>query len=111
MTDLANRQVREALSALASGEEPPAAGVAAALTGAAAAALVELSAEVTQAALALLTFLRFLNHYPSHIWIWAFLDRMQEFLAMYLVLNFFYLGQTGLAVLVRLGRPLPKGAP
>jgi phosphatidylglycerophosphate synthase len=61
-------------------------------------------------ALALLTFLRFLNHYPSHIWIWALLDRMQEFLAMYLVLNFLYLGQTGLAVLVRLGRSLPKEA-
>jgi phosphatidylserine synthase len=64
-----------------------------------------------KAALSLLTFLRFLNHYPSHIWIWALLDRMEEFLAMYLVLNFLYLGQTGLAVLVRLGRLLPKGAP
>lgn len=61
-------------------------------------------------ALALLTFLRFLNHYPSHIWIWALLDRMQEFLAMYLVLNLLYLGQTSLGVLVRLGRPLPRGA-
>jgi hypothetical protein len=29
---------------------------------------------------------------------------------MYLVLNFLYLGQTGLAVLVRLGRSLPKEA-
>jgi hypothetical protein len=36
---------------------------------------------------------------------------MKEFLAMYLVLNFLYLGRTGLSVLVRLGRPLPKGAP
>jgi phosphatidylglycerophosphate synthase len=63
-----------------------------------------------RAALGILTFLRFLNHYPSHIWLWALLDRMQEFLAMYLVLNFLYLGQTSLAVLVRLGRPLPKAA-
>jgi phosphatidylglycerophosphate synthase len=63
------------------------------------------------AALALLTFLRFLNHYPSHIWIWALLDRMKEFLVMYLVLNLLYLAQTSLSVLVRLGRPLPKGAP
>jgi phosphatidylglycerophosphate synthase len=64
-----------------------------------------------KASLALLTFLRFLNHYPSHIWIWGLLDRMKEFFAMYLVLNFLYLGQTGLGVLLRLGRPLPKGAP
>jgi formiminotetrahydrofolate cyclodeaminase len=41
---LASRQVGEALAALASGAEPPAAGVASALTCAVAAALVELTA-------------------------------------------------------------------
>lgn len=46
MADLASRRVREALAALASPQEPPAAGVAAALTGAVAAALVELSASL-----------------------------------------------------------------
>jgi formiminotetrahydrofolate cyclodeaminase len=44
MTSLGSRQVREALSALASRAEPPAAGVASALACAAAAALVELTA-------------------------------------------------------------------
>lgn len=52
MPDLANRQVREVLAALASREEPPAAGVASALAGAAAAALVELSAALASTRLA-----------------------------------------------------------
>ncbi len=37
------------------------------------------------------TFLRFLNHYPSHIWIFAILGRMDLFLLLYLVNNSFYL--------------------
>ncbi len=57
-----------------------------------------------------LTFLRFCNHYPSHIWIFAIFDRLDAFLAMYLMLNFLYLGMTGLGVLVRLGKPLPRSA-
>jgi formiminotetrahydrofolate cyclodeaminase len=44
MAELASRRLREVLAALASPQEPPAAGVAAAITGAAAATLVELSA-------------------------------------------------------------------
>src|SRR5262245_53047434 len=44
MTELASRRVREALAALASESEAPAAGVACALTCAAAASLVEMSA-------------------------------------------------------------------
>ena len=44
MAELADRRVREALAALASRTQPPAAGVACALAGAAAAALVELTA-------------------------------------------------------------------
>ena len=44
MAELASRQVQEALAALASRTEPPAAGVASALAAATAAALVELTA-------------------------------------------------------------------
>jgi formiminotetrahydrofolate cyclodeaminase len=53
MAELASRQVGEALAALASREQPPAAGVASALTAAAAAALVELSAGLAAKRLAL----------------------------------------------------------
>lgn len=66
---------------------------------------------VRRAAHAVLVFLRFLNHYPSHIWIWGIFNRLDLFLVMYLALNFLYLGQTGLAVLLDLGKPLPRRAP
>jgi methenyltetrahydrofolate cyclohydrolase len=46
MAALGSRQVREALAALASGADPPAAGVASALACAAAAALVELTSRL-----------------------------------------------------------------
>ena len=46
MTEFADQRVRAALAAIAARAEPPAAGVASALTCAAAAALVELSAEL-----------------------------------------------------------------
>jgi hypothetical protein len=51
------------------------------------------------------TFLRFLNHYPSHIYIWVALGRLDLFFWMYLALNTLYLGQGWLGILLRFGRP------
>lgn len=62
-------------------------------------------ASSTSLAALAMTFLRFLNHYPSHIWIFAALDRLDVFFWMYLFLNLLYLGRTGLSVLLRLGGP------
>ncbi len=53
----------------------------------------------------LMTFLRFLNHYPSHIWIFALADRLDVFFWMYGLLNLLYLGRGWLGLIVRFGRP------
>jgi phosphatidylserine synthase len=50
------------------------------------------------------TFLRFLNHYPSHLWIFAIADRFDAFFWMYAALNLLYLGQGWLGLLLRFGR-------
>ena len=51
------------------------------------------------------TFLRFLNHYPSHIYIWAIVGRLDLFFWLYAFLNLLYLGQGWLGILLRFGRP------
>jgi len=50
------------------------------------------------------TFLKWLNHYPSHIWIWALLGRMDAYLWLYVALNALYLGRGWLGLVVRFGR-------
>jgi hypothetical protein len=50
------------------------------------------------------TFLRFLNHYPSHIWIWAIAGRLDLFYWMYVAINFLYLARGWLGILLRFGR-------
>ena len=52
-----------------------------------------------------MTFLRFLNHYPSHIWIWALLGRLDAFFWVYVGINLLYLARGWLGLLVRFGRP------
>jgi len=52
----------------------------------------------------LMTFLRFLNHYPSHIWIFALLGRFDVFFWMYLALNSLYLARGWLGLILRFGR-------
>jgi phosphatidylglycerophosphate synthase len=52
----------------------------------------------------LATFLRWLNHYPSHIWIWALAGRMDAYLWLYVALNFVYLARGWLGLVVRFGR-------
>lgn len=51
-----------------------------------------------------LTFLRFLNHYPSHLWIFALLDRWDVFFFLYLALNGLYLAKGWLGLVLRFGR-------
>ena len=59
---------------------------------------------VGRAASLVMTFLRFLNHYPSHIWIFALADRLDLFFWMYLALNLLYLARGWLGLVVRFGR-------
>lgn len=50
------------------------------------------------------TFLRFLNHYPSHIWIFAILGRFDLFFWVYIAINLLYLASGWLGILRRFGR-------
>ncbi len=60
---------------------------------------------VTRRALSLLaTFVRWLNHYPSHIWLWALLGRMDAYLWLYVGLNAAYLARGWLGLVVRFAR-------
>ncbi len=52
-----------------------------------------------------MTFLRFLNHYPSHIWIFALAGRLDVFFWMYATLNFLYLARGWLGLFLRFGKP------
>lgn len=55
-------------------------------------------------ALLFATFLRFLNHYPSHIWLFAALGRLDLFFWIYVSINFLYLGRGWLGLFLRFGR-------
>lgn len=55
------------------------------------------------------TFLRFLNHYPSHIWLFAALGRFDVFFWIYGSINLLYLGRGWLGLLLRFGRPRRAG--
>jgi phosphatidylglycerophosphate synthase len=59
---------------------------------------------VQQAAAAVTTFLRFLNHYPSHLWLFALVGRLDVFFWLYTFNNLAYLGRGWLGLLVRFGR-------
>jgi hypothetical protein len=50
------------------------------------------------------TFLRFLNHYPSHIWIFAAVGKLEVFFWVYGLINLLYLGRGWLGLLLRFGR-------
>ncbi len=53
---------------------------------------------------AVTTFLRFLNHYPSHLWLFALVNRLDLFFWLYTFNNLAYLGRGWLGLLVRFGR-------
>jgi hypothetical protein len=68
---------------------------------------VEQSAPTSLAARArdlVTTFLRFLNHYPSHIWLVAALGRLDLYFWIYIAINLLYLAQGWLGLIVRFGR-------
>jgi hypothetical protein len=50
------------------------------------------------------TFLRFLNHYPSHIWAFAAWGHLEIFFWVYSAINFLYLGRGWLGLILRFGR-------
>jgi phosphatidylglycerophosphate synthase len=50
------------------------------------------------------TFLRFLNHYPSHIWIFAIAGRLDVFFWIYVSINLLYLARGWLGIVLRFGR-------
>jgi hypothetical protein len=50
------------------------------------------------------TFLRFLNHYPSHVWIFALAGRLDLLFWIYLGINVLYLGRGWLGLGLRFGR-------
>jgi phosphatidylglycerophosphate synthase len=51
-----------------------------------------------------MTFLQFLGHYPSHIWLFAALARLDVFFWVYVAINLLYLGRGWLGLLLRFGR-------
>jgi hypothetical protein len=50
------------------------------------------------------TFLRFLTHYPSHIWIWALAGRLDGYMWIWFALNALYLARGWLGLVLRFGR-------
>jgi phosphatidylglycerophosphate synthase len=50
------------------------------------------------------TFLKWLNHYPSHLWIWALAGRMDAYFWLYVALNALYLARGWLGLVLRFGR-------
>jgi hypothetical protein len=53
---------------------------------------------------AVTTFLRFLNHYPSHIWLWAVFGRLEVYLWLWIALNGVYLARGWIGLVVRFAR-------
>lgn len=54
------------------------------------------------------TFLQFLNHYPSHLYVFAAVGRLDVFFWIYLANNLLYLGLGWLGLLRRFGRFQPR---
>jgi phosphatidylglycerophosphate synthase len=52
---------------------------------------------------AVTTFLRFLNHYPSTLWLFAVVGRLDVFFWIYIVINLAYLARGWLGVILRFG--------
>jgi len=50
------------------------------------------------------TFLRFANHYPSHVWLWAIAGRLEAYLWIWITLNAVYLARGWLGLTLRFGR-------
>ena len=50
------------------------------------------------------TFLRFLNHYPSHLWLWAITDHLDGYFWLWAGLNALYLARGWAGLVLRFGR-------
>jgi phosphatidylglycerophosphate synthase len=50
------------------------------------------------------TFLRFINHYPSHLWLWAIAGRMEVYFWIWVLLNLLYLVRGWVGLARRFGR-------
>jgi phosphatidylglycerophosphate synthase len=59
---------------------------------------------VAKAGAGIVTFLRFLNHYPSHLWLFAAAGRLDLFFWIYVAINLLYLGRGWLGLIVRFSR-------
>ncbi|MCC6648774.1 MAG: CDP-alcohol phosphatidyltransferase family protein [Polyangiaceae bacterium] len=60
-----------------------------------------LGARLVRAPMALL---QLLNHYPSHLWLWVALGRLDAYFWLYLALNSLYLARGWLGLVLRFGR-------
>ncbi|MFT3769939.1 MAG: CDP-alcohol phosphatidyltransferase family protein [Minicystis sp.] len=61
---------------------------------------------------AVTTFLRFLNHYPSHLWLFAIVGRLDLFFWVYMLINLAYLARGWLGIVIRFGAaPAPQPKP
>jgi CDP-alcohol phosphatidyltransferase-like enzyme len=52
----------------------------------------------------LATFLRFLNHYPSHLWVWAIFGHLESYLWIWIALNAMYLARGWMGLTIRFAR-------
>lgn len=52
-----------------------------------------------------IALLQFLNHYPSHLWLFVALGRLDAYFWLYLALNGLYLARGWLGLIIRFGRP------
>jgi phosphatidylglycerophosphate synthase len=59
---------------------------------------------VARAAGLLTAFLQFVNHYPSHIYVWAAFGRLDAYFWVYAALNALYLARGWLGLFLRFGR-------
>ncbi|MGA2448942.1 MAG: CDP-alcohol phosphatidyltransferase family protein [Polyangiaceae bacterium] len=62
------------------------------------------SALMGRIAASVATFLRFVNHYPSHIWLWALAGHTELFMWVWIALNGLYVLRGWLGLAVRFGR-------
>ncbi|MCA9563680.1 MAG: CDP-alcohol phosphatidyltransferase family protein [Myxococcales bacterium] len=53
---------------------------------------------------AIMTFLSFFGHYPSHIYVWALLGRLDLYFLLYIAFNGLYLAKGWAGLLIRFGR-------
>ena len=62
------------------------------------------SSRVGRAATWVGRFLRFLNHYPSHIWLWALAGHTELFMWVWIALNGLYVARGWVGLAMRFGR-------